>query len=344
MHKALLGFVGDKLNMDLADMSKENISAELCSRGTPAQTAQEFTDLLDACEYARYSPDSGHEAMSEHYKKSLEVISEIDNAMKVNRKTRAGGAAAAALLLLLLPGAALRAQDSYPDSLWNAGTAAYSDGRWDDALQAWSGIESLGVESADLYYNLGNAYFKTSDYAHAILFYERALKLDPSSADIKHNLQYAQEFIQDNIETVPEFFLAQWFHNLSRLFPRDIWAVLFLVLLAAALGLSLLFALGGTPARRKAGFFGGIAALLLCALCFSFARVQYNQYINATDAIITRAVTSVKSSPDSGSAKDLFVLHAGSKVRILDSVGEWMNVELPDGRQGWLPEADMEVI
>ena len=96
--------------------------------------------------------------------------------------------------------------------------------------------------------------------------------------------------------------------------------------------------------RRKAGFFGGIAALLLCALCFSFARVQYNQYINATDAIITRAVTSVKSSPDSGSAKDLFVLHAGSKVRILDSVGEWMNVELPDGRQGWLPEADMEVI
>ncbi|MBR4002045.1 MAG: BatD family protein [Bacteroidales bacterium] len=344
LHKALLGFVGDKLNMDLADMSKENISAELCSRGTPAQTAQEFTDLLDACEYARYSPDSGHEAMSEHYKKSLEVISEIDNAMKVNRKTRAGGAAAAALLLLLLPGAALRAQDSYPDSLWNAGTAAYSDGRWDDALQAWSGIESLGVESADLYYNLGNAYFKTSDYAHAILFYERALKLDPSSADIKHNLQYAQEFIQDNIETVPEFFLAQWFHNLSRIFPRDVWAVLFLVLLAAALGLSLLFALGGTPARRKAGFFGGIAALLLCALCFSFARVQYNQYINATDAIITRAVTSVKSSPDSGSAKDLFVLHAGSKVRILDSVGEWMNVELPDGRQGWLPEADMEVI
>ena len=344
LHKALLGFVGDKLNMDLADMSKENISAELCSRGTSAATAQEFTDLLDACEYARYSPDSGHDAMAEHYKKSLEVISEIDNAMKGNRKSRSGGAAAAALLLLLLPASALRAQENYPDSLWNAGVAAYSDGRWDDAIQAWQGIESLGIESEDLYYNLGNAWFKASDYAQAILCYERALKLNPSSADIKHNLQYAQEFIQDNIESVPEFFLSAWFRSLSRVLPRDVWAVLALVLLAVALALALLFALGGAPRRRKAGFFGGIAALALCALCFGFARIQYNQYIDASEAIVTRAVTSVKSSPDATSAKDLFILHAGSKVRILDSVGEWKNIELSDGRQGWLPEADMEVI
>ena len=344
LHKALLGFVGDKLNMDLADMSKDNIRAELCAHGTPDQTAQDFTSLLDACEYARYSPDSGHEAMSEHYKKSLEVISEIDNAMKGNRKSQAGGAAAAALLLLLLPASALRAQESYPDSLWNAGVAAYSDGRWEDAVQAWQGIESLGVESADLYYNLGNAWFKTADYAQAILCYERALKLDPSSADIKHNLRYAQEFIQDNIESVPEFFLKSWFRSLSGALPRDVWAVLALVLLAAALALALLFALGGTPGRRKAGFFGGIAVLALCALCCGFARIQYNQYIDASEAIVTRAVTSVKSSPDGTSSKDLFILHAGSKVRILDSVGEWKNIELADGRQGWLPEADIEVI
>ena len=343
LHKALLGFAGDKLNIDLADMSKENIAAALCARGASQGLADEFTGLLDACEYARYAPDAGHEAMEEHYKKSIDVISAIDHSMKENRKAPAKGAAAA-LLLLLLPGALHAAPQDYPDSLWNTGTAAYADGRWQDALDAWQQIESIGIESADLYFNMGNAKFKLADYAHAILNYERALKLDPSSADIKHNLQYANEFIQDNIESVPEFFLKEWFRAFARLLPADAWAVLFLVLLAAALALLLLFFLGRSTSARKAGFYGAIAAAVLCLLCILSSRTQYNQAVNSADAIIVRAVTSVKSSPSDGTAKDLFILHEGAKVHILDSVGEWINVELPDGRQGWLPQTDLEII
>ena len=343
LHKALLGFAGDKLNMDPSDMSKENIRTELCARGASEGIAKEFTDLLDACDYARYAPDAGHEAMEDHYKKSLEVISAIDHSMKENRKAPAKGAAAA-LLLLLLPGVMRAAPQDYPDSLWNAGTAAYADGRWQDALDAWTQIDALGIESADLSFNMGNACFKLSDYAHAIINYERALKLDPSSADIKHNLQYANEFIQDNIEPVPDFFLKEWFRAFSRLLPADAWAVLFLLLLAAALGLLLLFLLGRSASARKAGFYGAIAAAVLCLLCILSSRTQYSQAVNSSGAIVVRAVTSVKSSPSGNTAKDLFILHEGAKIRILDTVGEWVNVELPDGRQGWLPKNDLEII
>ena len=343
LHKALLGFAGDKLTMDLADMSKENIAAELCARGASKDVADEFTGLLDACEYARYAPDAGHQAMEDHYKKSLEVISAIDHSMKENKKAPAKGVAAA-LLLLLLPGVMHAAPQDYPDSLWNAGTAAYSDGRWQDALDAWTQIDALGIESADLSFNMGNACFKLSDYAHAILNYERALRLDPSSSDIKHNLQYANEFIQDNIEPVPDFFLKEWFRSFAHLLSTDAWAALFLVLLALGLGLLLLFFLGRSAPAKKAGFYGAIIAAALCLLCLASSRTQYNQAVSSADAIIVRAVTSVKSSPSGTTAKDLFILHEGAKVHILDSVGEWLNVELPDGRQGWLPQTDLEII
>jgi tetratricopeptide (TPR) repeat protein len=344
LHRALLGFVSDKLNMDAADMSKENISARLVESGTPEGLAADFTGLLDACEFARYAPDAGHDAMNTHYEKAVSVISAIDDAMR--RSPRKGGAAAALLALLLLVPAQRGAaqQSAYTDSLWTAGVAAYSDGDWATAAKTWSDIRALGVESPELYYNLGNACFKQDDLAHAILNYERALKLDPSYSDARFNLEFAQGLVQDKIEAVPEFFLSIWGRKLCWLLPSDTWAVLFLVLLAVTLGCVLLFLLGRSVAARKGGFAAAIVALVLSVLCVSFAFWQRADYRKADSAIVTRAVTTVQSSPGRDSAKDLFVLHEGTKVKLLDTVGDWHNIELADGRQGWLPSADLEVI
>ena len=345
LHRALLGFISDKLNLDAADMSKENISARLVESGTPEGLAADFTGLLDACEFARYAPDAGHEAMNTHYEKAVSVISAIDDAMRRTPRKGSGAAAALLALLLLLPAQRGAAQQSaYTDSLWTAGTAAYSDGDWATAAKAWSDIRALGLESPQLYYNLGNACFKQDDLAHAILNYERALKLDPSYADARYNLEFAQGLVQDKIEAVPEFFLSVWGRKLCWLLPSDTWAALFLVLLAATLGCVLLFLLGRSVAARKGGFIAGIVALLLAVLCVSFAFWQRADYRKADSAIVVRAVTTVRSSPGRDSAKDLFVLHEGTKVKLLDSVGDWRNIELADGRQGWLPEGDLEVI
>ena len=343
LHRALLGFVSDKLNMDAADMSKENISARLVAQGAGEALTADFIALLDACEYARYAPDSGHEAMNTHYEKAVSVISAIDENMRRPRKP-AGGAAALLALLLLLPAHAVSAQQHAADSLWTAGVTAFTDGDWAGAAGAWSAIRELGIESPELYYNLGNACFKQDDLAHAILNYERALKLDPSYSDARFNLEFAQGFVQDKIEAVPEFFLEVWGRKVCWLLPSDTWAALFLLLLAAALGCVLLFLLGRSVAARKTGFICGIVALVFALLCLDFAFWQRTDYHKADGAIVTRPVTTVQSSPGRDSAKDLFVLHEGTKVKVLDSVGEWRNIELADGRQGWLPEADLDVI
>ena len=345
LHRALLGFVSDKLGMDAADMTKENISARLVEGGAGEGLAADFVALVDACEFARYAPDAGHDAMNTHYEQAVSVISAIDERMRRNSRKGAGGATVLLALLLLLPAhhAAAR-QAAYPDSLWTAGVTAYSAGDWAGAAGAWTALRALGVESPELYYNLGNACFKQDDIAHAILNYERALRLDPSYSDARYNLEFARTLVQDKIEAVPEFFLEQWGRKACWLLSSDTWAALFLILLAATLGCVLLFLLGGRSGLRKTGFICGIVALVLSLLCLDFAFWQRTDYRKADGAVVTRPVTTVRSSPDRESAKDLFVLHEGTEVKLLDEVGAWRNVELADGRQGWLPSDDLEVI
>lgn len=343
LHKALLGFISDKLNMDAADMSRDNISAKLRENGSGDALADEFVSLLDACEFARYSPDAGHEAMNAHYESAVSVISSLDDIMKRKRKPGAAGAVSAVIALLLVSPFAASA-DEYLDSLWVAGTTAYSDGRWEDASAAWGSISAAGMESPELYYNIGNACFKSGDVAHAILNYERALKLDPSYEDARFNLEFANAQIQDKIEVVPEFFLEAWGRKACWLLPSDAWAVLFIIGLALTLALALVFVLGRSSRNRKIGFFAGIVALLLSLVALDFAFWQRTDYRSVDKAIITRAVASVKSSPSGDSSTDLFILHEGTKVSILDSVGEWLNVELSDGRQGWLRSSELEII
>ena len=341
LHRSLIGFVGDKLAMDMADQNKENIEASLIAGGVPEATAKDFTELLDACEYARYSPDSGHEAMNAHYEKAVSTITAIDSSMK---KPSSKAPVLAILLLLALPLSQARAAESYPDSLWNAGVAAYTEGDFASALQDWEDVRATGLMSKELYYNLGNAYFKTGEMAQSILWYERALKLDPSDADIRHNLEYARSLTQDRIEEVPEIFFEQWGHAMCYLLPSNTWAVLCLVFLAAAIAMALLFLLGSTAGRRRVGFFVGIACLLFAFLGWDFAQWQRQEALAQDRAIVMRPVSSVKSSPSAESAKDLFILHEGTRVKILDNVGSYSNIELGDGRQGWLPSADIEVI
>ena len=343
LHRALLGFVSDKLGMQVEDQTRDNISARLQESGVGADLAGQFSDLLDACEFARYAPDGEGGSMQAHYETAVRVISTMDASMK--RKPSGGAAVLLAVLLLSVPATGVRAADSYPDSLWNAGTTAYQDGRWADAVSAFQALNAAGIESASVWYNLGNASFKAGDVPGAILAYERALKIDPSHADARFNLEFARTQIQDRIDAVPEFILKTWARNCCRLLSSNAWAVLSLLFLVGTLALLLVWLLGRRIGARKAGFFGGIAAALLFGVCLSFSLWQSRDYSRADSAIVMRPVSSVKSSPSGGNAaKDLFVLHEGTKVRLLDNVGDWCNIELADGRQGWIPSKDIEII
>ena len=341
LHQALMSFVSDKLTMDMADQSKENIAAALSARGVPEATVASFTDLLDACEYARYAPNAGHDAMNAHYEQAVSVITAIDSSMK--KCVSAAPAATLLALLLLLPLSA-GAAESYPDSLWKAGVEAYSASQWRQAVSDWSDLAATGLRSKELYYNLGNAYFKAGEIAPAILNYERALRLDPSDSDVRYNLEFARAQTQDRIDEVPEFILKTWTRKLSYLLSSNAWAGLSLFLLALTLGLILLFLLGPTVNARRTGFFTGIVTLLLTLMCWGFARSLKTAAERHDDAIVMRAVSSVTSSPSSDAAKSLFILHEGTKVKVLDEVSGYTDIELADGRRGWISSADIERI
>lgn len=342
LHKALIGFVSDKLNMDMSEISKDNIASALTEGGVSEEQTKAFTDLLDACEFARYSPDGGNEAMRSHYDAALKVISSIDSGLKTGGKSLRKVVTVVTLLLSL--GASMNIQAKDLDSLWTAGVQAYTDGKFSDASAAWTSIEESGQKSAKLYYNLGNAWFKQGNYPKAILNYERALRLDPSYSDARYNLEFTSNFVQDKIEPVPEFILKSVARKVCYVMGSNAWAVIFLVLLAAALVMGLLFLLGSSVGKRRAGFYCGIVLLLLSAGALSFSIWQKSDSVKTDTAIVMSPVSSVKSSPSSGSSKDLFVIHEGTKVTILDEVGTWRNISLADGRQGWIPASDIEII
>ena len=342
LHKALLGFISDKLNMPAAELSRERIAQALSEKGTDSALADEFIRILDACEFARYAPDAGNEAMTAHYKSAIEVISSIDSSMK---STRTPSKAAYLVLLLLLAAPAADArEDSYVDSLWNSANNAYVEGRWEDAVKGYEDIAALGLESAPLYCNTADAFFKQGNIPKAILNYERALRLDPSYEDARYNLELAGSMIQDRIDPVPEFILKAWARDVCWLMDSDAWAMTFIVLLALTLAMVLLFLLAPTVAGRRTGFFTAIALVLLAAGTLGFSMWQKNDYMRTDSAIVMRPVSSVKSSPSAESSQDLFVLHEGTKVRILDHVGSWSNIELADGRQGWIRTSEIETI
>ena len=343
LHKALLGFISDKLNMPAAELSRDRISETLQERGVDKSLTDTFIGILDACEFARYSPDAGNEAMTAHYNSAIDVISSIDSNMK-SSKTAPKAAYMIAFLMMVVPSAASAQQSEYVDSLWNGANQAYTEGRWEDAVAGYDMISGMGLESAALYCNTGDAYFKSGNIPMAILNYERALKLDPSYGDAQYNLELLSGMIQDRIDPVPEFILKVWASKVCRLMNSNSWAVTFLVLLALTMAMVLLFVLSPSVAGRRTGFFTGIVLLLMAVSSLSFSLWQKNDYVKVEGAIVMRPVSSVKSSPSSESSQDLFVLHEGTKVKVIDQVGSWNNIELADGRQGWIPSSDIEAI
>ena len=340
LYKALLGFISDKLLLDASEMSKDNIAAKLAESGVGQEATGELIGLLDACEYARYAPSEGGDAMKRHYESAVAVISKIDQSMK---KKHSVSAAVWLLPLLLLSGFSAKAETP-ADSLWREGAEAYAAGEWEKARSAWLGIEETGLESPDLYINIGDACYKLGEPGGAVLWYERALKLSPSDRTARYNLEFVQRSLQDKIEEVPEFFLKGWLRRIGYWMSSDAWAGLFLGFLSLFLAALLLFALPARPGLRKTGFFSAIVLVLLALGCLAASLGQKRHYLRTDRAVVMSPVVSVSSSPGGSASKNLFVLHEGTRVQLLEEIGGWCNIELADGRQGWMPAENLEKI
>ena len=226
---------------------------------------------------------------------------------------------------------------------WSSGNAAYSAGNYDEAITEYQTIIDGGEYSLELYYNLANAHFKAENIGKAILYYNKALRLDPSQEDVLHNLAIVEAKTKDQVGEETTFFLAEWMRALRNTMSCTVWSVLSLVTFALFLAFALLFLLASPIKVRKAGFYCALCAVVLFVATTSFAISSRNDILTHDEAIVLSPAISVKSSPDR-SATDLFVLHEGTKVRIVSEVDEWCEVVLADGKKGWLQKNDIEEI
>lgn len=223
--------------------------------------------------------------------------------------------------------------------------AAYNAQRYADAVAMYDSIEVAEGVSAQLYYNRGNAYYKMGKYAPAILNYERALLLAPGNPDIRYNLSLANTKITDKIEVTGTFFINVWAQSVRDWFGSNTWAVIGVVsFLLFIMGLTIyIFATIDRMALKKTGFFIALPMFIISVIANACAIAQSNRSSMHNEAIIYTEEVSVKSSP-AESGTELFILHEGTKVTLLESVGDWVEVRISDGNQGWLPMRCVEVI
>ena len=238
-------------------------------------------------------------------------------------------------LIFWLAAPAASAQKQVADSLYAA----------EKFQQAAAEYEKLLKESdnAELYYNLGNAYYRLHDIGHAILNYEKASNREPGDADIRFNLTLARSKTIDKIESTEDFFLFYWIRSMINIFNADQWGKMAIASFVGLLACVLLYFFGRRMLVRKLGFGIGVA-FLVCVLIFNeFAYIQRCQYLDNTHAIVMQT-SKVRSTPSNGGT-ELFQLHEGTKVKILDNtMRDWLQVRLSDGKTGWIPLKNIEII
>lgn len=223
------------------------------------------------------------------------------------------------------------------------GDSAYMRNDFASAIQMYEALLKEG-EAADIYYNLGNSYYKADNIAKAILNYERALLLQPGNADYRANLEVARSKTVDKMEAVPEIFFVTWIKSLINSMSVNAWAISGIVGFILLIVSIYLFVFSKQIVLKKIGFIAGIFFLFFVILANVFAAEQKDRLLNRNKAIIISPSVTVRSTPSEGGTS-LFVLHEGSKVNVKDSsMKEWKEIRLDDGKVGWVPSTSIEII
>ena len=225
----------------------------------------------------------------------------------------------------------------------DSANVAYSKNNFEKAIKGYQTVLDKGVESYEIYFNLGNAYFKSNNLGLAILNYERAKKLNPDDEDLINNLKLANQKTEDKIDAMPELFLKQWKNGMVDLFSEREWSLICITLIILGLLLFSVYIISSKSILKQLGFFGGGLFIILSVAVFFIAKHKYNLTITTSSAIITTESVTVSGSPTEKGTK-LFVLHEGTKVEITDEGTDWTEVKIANGNVGWIKTSQLEKI
>jgi tetratricopeptide (TPR) repeat protein len=211
----------------------------------------------------------------------------------------------------------------------------YTKEQFKEAINSYQELLMTGLESPEVYFNLGNAYYKTGQHTLAILNYERAKLLSADDEDIDFNLQVANQYVVDSIQELPGIFIVNWWNGLINSQTTDRWAVISIISFLFFLSLAGLFLFAKTGTIRRLAFWVAIVFFLISGFSWSFAGKQKSRLVNHSFAIVTQPTVAIKSSP-SEKGTNLFIIHEGLKIQIVDKLGDWVEIKLANGNKGWL--------
>jgi tetratricopeptide (TPR) repeat protein len=362
--RAIWGYFSDKLAIPVAQLSKDNIETELLKNGISSELANKFMNILDTCEFARYAQVESDAEMDRIYHDTLDAIGQMEDRLKKRKANKLPMLSVLLLSIVIFTTPSILAQDTdiieepintsvilseegVDSNLAVSAADAYRSGDFKTSIELYENVINESISnnriSPQLYYNLGNAYYRDSQIGKAILNYERALLLDPGDSDIRHNLRFANNRKVDRITPAGDIFISNWFKAIRNLYSSNVWAVIaiiFFVLsiisLAAFLFVSVLWV-------RKTAFYSFIVLFLLMVVFNIFSFSQKREQIRGDNAIVMVGAAGVNASPDANS-NELFELHEGTKVRVKSSDGNWYEVEIDNGSVGWTNKDNIEII
>lgn len=340
--RALWGYMSYKLNMPAEKLNRDNIRETLGRHFVDDATIEKFTTALDECEFERYAPGDAAGNMNRTFESAMTAIMDIENAINEARKNQKKHPAGYSFVWLLLAMICFGGTSAKAVTKNNADTE-YQKGNYQQAIRDYEEILKNG-ESAEIYFNLGNAYYRTDNITKAVLNYERARLLSPGDDDINFNLQFARSKTIDKITPQSEMFFVTWYKSLVNFTSVDNWAKTGILCIVMALLLVLLYLFGPQLMLRKIGFFGGLAFFVIFLLSNLFAFQQKQTLDNRTGAIIMTPSVNIKKTPAKNSV-DQFVLHEGTRVDIIDKgMTDWRCIRVGDGREGWIETKAIEEI
>lgn len=333
--KALWGYAEEKFSLSAGELTRDNVEGILLDNGISKTLVDKFIGIIDVCEMEHYSPSSSAGNMNSIFEDAMNTITVIEDTLKASRKKVSKGLSALLLLMAFtLPACAITKDNADEE---------YKKGNYQQAIKDYKELLKSGT-SAEVYYNLGNAYYRSDNITYAILSYERALLLSPGNDDIKFNLQLAQSKTIDKITPEPQMFLVKWYRSFVNMQSVDSWAATSIVSLVLAFALLAVYMFFSRVGVRKAGFYGSLFFFVAVAVSILCAYRQKAQFGERTGAIVVAPSLQLKKVPDDKSANTA-VIHEGTRVDILDdSMKDWKYVRLGDNREGWLHVSQIERI
>jgi tetratricopeptide (TPR) repeat protein len=227
-------------------------------------------------------------------------------------------------------------------SLQDSALNCYLKNDYYTAFTLYDSIQKMGYSSAELYFNLGNCSYNNGDIANAVYYFQKAYSLNPADADIAHNLKVANAAVKTKTEELPEAFYKKWFNGVLSIMNSDSWLILSLITFVLCLTGTGLYLFSSKLFIRKTGFISGISLLAISVIFGIFSKIQADIITNSKCAVVFES-SMVKSSP-SAEGTNLFEIGEGMTVEITDTLNDWAEIKLADGKEGWVEASSIKRI